>query len=93
MKRIVPDPRRLPESTTLQRQANLILAQRVYEIRLERYGEQGGQTLARAMDLPLRTWMNYEAGVTIPALVILQFIQLTGVSPEWLLSGQCGKYS
>ena len=77
----------------MRRQATLILAQRVYEVRLERYGEHGGPTLAHALDLPLRTWMNYETGVTIPALVILRFIQITGASPEWLLSGQCGKYS
>jgi hypothetical protein len=77
----------------MQRQAALILAQRVHEIRLERYGERGGPTLAHALGLPLRTWMNYETGVTIPALVILLFIRTTGVSAEWLLSGQCGKYS
>jgi hypothetical protein len=77
----------------MMRQESMILAQRVHEIRLERYGERGGPTLALAMDLPLRTWINYESGVTIPALVILRFIRLTGVSAQWLLSGQCGKYT
>jgi hypothetical protein len=76
----------------MRSQATLTLAQRVKEIRLERYGEEGGPKVAHALDLPLRTWLNYEAGVTIPALVILQFIQLTGVSPQWLLGGQCEKY-
>jgi hypothetical protein len=76
----------------MRRQSTLILAQRVREIRLERYGEEGAPTLAHALDLPYRTWLNYEAGVTIPAPVILRFIQLTGVNPEWLSSGQREKY-
>ena len=77
----------------MTREAALVLAQRVHEIRLERYGEQGGPALAHAMHRRLRTWMNNEAGITIPALVILLFIRITGVSPEWLLSGECRKYS
>ena len=32
--------------------------------------------------------MNYEAGCTIPAPVILQFIELTGAHPHWLLTGE-----
>jgi hypothetical protein len=80
------------ETLTLPHQANRMLAERVHKIRLERYGEQGGPTLARALKLPLRTWTNYENGVTIPALVILRFIWLTGVSPRWLLDGGGGKY-
>jgi hypothetical protein len=76
----------------MRRQAAPIQAQRVHQIRMERYGEEGGRTLAHALDLPYRTWLNYEAGVTIPALVILRFIELTGVNPQWLLCGQCEKY-
>jgi hypothetical protein len=75
----------------MHRQVTLTLAERVHEIRLERYGERGGPTLADALDLPLRTWMNYETGVTIPALVILRFIRITGVSPGWLLDGKSRK--
>jgi hypothetical protein len=73
--------------------ANLILAQRVLEIRLELYGEKGGPKLAHAMDVPSRTWRNYETGITIPALVILLFIRITGVRPEWLLSGQRQRFT
>ena len=36
--------------------------------------------------------MNYETGVTIPALVILRFIRIIGARSEWLLSGQFGNY-
>src|SRR4051794_34228992 len=64
------------EPTTMPRQAppTLALAHRVRELRLERFSEQGGPTLARALGLPHRTWINYEAGVTIPAPVILRLI-------------------
>jgi hypothetical protein len=64
------------------------LAARVREIRLRLFGEHGGPLLAQALNLPARTWMNYEAGATIPALVILRFIENRCVSPRWLLTGE-----
>ena len=45
---------------------------------MERFGEGGGPLLAETLGLPERTWQNYESGVTIPALVILQFVELPG---------------
>ena len=68
------------------------LAQRVREIRVERFGEVGRPLLAELLGLPERTWANYESGVTIPALVILQFVDLTGVNPYWLRTGKGDKY-
>lgn len=65
-----------------------LLAWRIREIRRELVGEDGVATLARALHLPTRTWMNYEMGVTIPATVILQLIETFGVSPHWLLTGK-----
>jgi hypothetical protein len=44
--------------------------------------------LAEALGLPDRTWRSYEAGVTIPAPVILRFIEVCGASPHWLLTGE-----
>jgi hypothetical protein len=73
-----------------QRQANL--AHRVREVREDLYGESGAQFLADALDLPLRTWANYERGVMIPAQIILRLIDATGVSPSWLLTGRGPKY-
>jgi hypothetical protein len=72
------------------RQADL--AQRVREVREDLYGEHGAQFLADALELPVRTWINYEQGVTIPAEIILKLIHATGVSPRWLLTGQGPKY-
>jgi hypothetical protein len=65
-----------------------VLAGRVREIRLQFFGEHGGPLLAEALGLPYRTWVNYEAGVIIPALVMLRFIEVCGASPHWLLTGE-----
>ena len=68
------------------------LSRRLREIRQELFGEHGGPELARRLGLPARTWYNYETGVTVPAEVLLAFIDQTGANPFWLLSGEGGKY-
>ena len=68
------------------------LSRRLREIRQEIFGDHGGPELARRLNLPARTWYNYEIGVTVPAEVILRFIDVTFVEPTWLLSGQGEKY-
>jgi hypothetical protein len=69
-----------------------VLARRLREVRLDMYGENGGPMLAEALGLPDRTWMNYEQGVTIPALVLLLFMEMVGVEAHWLLTGEGRKY-
>jgi hypothetical protein len=64
------------------------LCRRLRQVRMELYGENGGPMLAEALRLPFRTWINYELGVTVPALVMLRFIELTGACPHWLLTGE-----
>lgn len=61
---------------------------RLREVRAEMFGEHGGPELARLLNLPARTWYNYETGVTVPAEVLLGFIEQTGASPLWLLTGR-----
>lgn len=68
------------------------LAERVRRVRVEVFGEGGVGAFAAALGLPPRTWQNYEAGVTIPAQVILGFIEATGVDPLWLLTGHGERY-
>jgi hypothetical protein len=68
------------------------LSRRLREIRQELFGEHGGPELARRLNLPARTWYNYETGVTVPAEVLLAFIDQTGANPVWLLSGEGPKY-
>ena len=43
---------------------------------------------ATALGLPEATWLNYERGVTMPAVILLEFLELTGASPHWLLTGE-----
>jgi hypothetical protein len=74
------------------RQGNIMnsyeLARRVREIREDLYGENGVEAVARALNLPPRTWLNYEQGITMPAVVMLQFLDLTAADPHWLLTGE-----
>lgn len=65
-----------------------LLAERVREIRLDLYGEGSRTNLADAVGVPAETWLNYEASVTMPALVLLRFLDVTGASPRWLLTGE-----
>jgi phage repressor protein C with HTH and peptisase S24 domain len=74
----------LPESV----RTKLDLAERLAALRLDLYGERGGPEMARRLGIPVRTWYNYEGGVTVPAEVILKIIELTSVEPAWLLRGE-----
>ena len=68
------------------------ISRRLREVRQELFGEHGGPELARKLGLPARTWYNYETGVTVPAEVLLAFIDQTGANPYWLLSGEGERY-
>jgi hypothetical protein len=68
------------------------LAARLREVRQDFYGEHGVQFMADALGIPLRTWLHYESGVTVPGLVLLRLIVMAGVSPNWLLTGTGEKY-
>jgi hypothetical protein len=64
------------------------LATRLTTLRAELFGDRGAPEMARQLGIPVRTWYNYEAGVTVPAEVALKIIALTSVEPNWLLSGE-----
>jgi Peptidase S24-like len=78
----------LPESV----RAKLALAERLAALRSELYGDRGGPEMARRLGIPVRTWYNYEGGVTVPAEVILKIIELTSVEAGWLLHGDGAKF-
>jgi Peptidase S24-like len=78
----------LPESV----RAKLQLAERLTSLRSELFGERGGPEMARRLAIPVRTWYNYEGGVTVPAEVILKIIELTSVEAVWLLHGEGPKF-
>jgi hypothetical protein len=69
-----------------------LLAGRLRAVRLDRYGEHGGPLLAEALQIPNRTWVRYELGAPIPGLVLLRFIEVVGVEPQWLLTGEGRTY-
>ncbi len=68
------------------------IARRIRDIREELFGVHGGPELARRLNLPARTWYNYETGVTVPAEVLLGFVEATGADPWWVLAGEGPKY-
>ena len=68
------------------------LSERLRALRTEFYGERGGPDLARTLGIPIRTWYNYENGVTVPAEIILRVVELTSVEPTWLLRGEGPKF-
>jgi phage repressor protein C with HTH and peptisase S24 domain len=68
------------------------LSRRLKEVRQEIFGDHGGPELARRLGLPARTWYNYETGVTVPAEVLLGFIEQTAANPIWLLTGEGARY-
>jgi hypothetical protein len=69
------------------------LSARLREIRTELFGPHGGPELARRLNLPARQWYNYETGVTVPAEVLLAFLDQTGANPVWLFTGEGPRYS
>ncbi len=68
------------------------LAMRIRQVREERYGSHGGPVLAEALRISFRAWHEYESGGTIPALIILRFIEVTEAHPHWLLTGEGNRY-
>jgi hypothetical protein len=62
------------------------LACRLREVRQNLYGEIGLPKLARALEIPVETWLNYERGVTMPAHVLLAFLEISGVEPQSLVT-------
>jgi hypothetical protein len=69
-----------------------LLSRRLRTVRLEMYGEHGGPLLAEALGVPARRWVRYESGATVPSVVLLRFIEIVGVEPRWLLTGEGEKY-
>lgn len=68
------------------------LGARLRQVRIELLGEGGPGELARSMGVPVRTWINYEVGVTIPGPILLKFIERTRVEPAWLLTGRGARF-
>jgi hypothetical protein len=68
------------------------IAERIRLVRHDLYGQHGGPMLADALNLPHRIWHLFELGETIPAHVLLRFLELTSVEPNWLYTGRGARY-
>ena len=71
---------------------NDVLARRLHAVRLDLYGAHGGPLLAEHLGIPTRTWLRYESGARLRGLVLLRFIEVTGVEPHWLMTGEGPRY-
>jgi hypothetical protein len=76
------------KSSKVTANINQSLSRRLRQIRKELFGEHGGPELARRLNLPARTWYNYETGVVVPYEVLVAFIEQTGANPMYLLFGE-----
>jgi hypothetical protein len=83
---------RIDKKFIIMKKDSFGLARRLVEIRRDLFGEDGIPVLAELLNIPAGTWMNFEAGITIPAPVILHFIEITRTEPFWLLSGEGNTY-
>ncbi len=64
-----------------------LLGNRLRLIRIELFGRLGIINLAWELGIPPKTWNNYELGVTMPADILVRFVELTSVDPHWLATG------
>jgi hypothetical protein len=76
--------RKTPPLTVQSKHA---LAERIMALRMDLFGARGGPELARRLGIPVRTWYNYEGGITVPGEILLKIIEVTTVNPMWLLHG------
>lgn len=71
----------------------LRIGDRLRVIRVELVGPDGVEEFARRLGVSPQVWKNYEeVGELAPAALIRAFLELTGVSPLWLLRGDGPKY-
>ena len=79
-------------TTEYTKRLKAAVGHRLSEVRQEKYGPAGAPLLAITLGLPLRSWLNYEAGVAIPGEVLLRFIETARVDAHWLLTGDGPRY-
>jgi hypothetical protein len=71
---------------------SLQISERLREIRRELFGDHGGPELARPLNLPARTFYNFETGVSVPAETLLSFLVETAADPYFVLTGKGPKF-
>lgn len=64
------------------------ICQRLREVRIKHFGDRGRSKLCRMLGIQPSTYSLYEVHRAPPAELLVRVAQITGVSLEWLLSGQ-----
>jgi transcriptional regulator with XRE-family HTH domain len=81
-----------PANRTIHLAHRAAIAGRLRLVRQDLYGDRW-DLLADRLGVTRRRWLNYEEGVATPlAEVLLAFLELTGVEPAWLLTGDGERY-
>lgn len=65
---------------------------RIRQVRQEQFGARGVKELAQLLGISELAWLDFEAGSGVPAHILLDFIELTGVSALWLMCGEGSKF-
>lgn len=69
------------------------LGERLRAVRLELYGHNGVDELAQLLSVAPQVWRNVEEiGELITPAQMLDFVELTGANPVWLLRGNGPRY-
>ena len=67
-------------------------AERLGEIREAAYGKHGRSAFARALGIPLTSYLNFENGRVPPMDIVVKMMALTKVNPRWLVHGEGPQY-
>jgi len=67
-------------------------AERLGQIRKAAYGKHGRSAFARALGIPLTSYLNFENGRVPPMNIIVKMMELTRVNPRWLVHGEGAQY-
>jgi SOS-response transcriptional repressor LexA len=62
--------------------------ERLSSIREEAFGKNGRSAFARALGIPLTSYLNFEHGRVPPVDVLVKMVTVTRVNPRWLVHGK-----
>ncbi|MFC1805491.1 LexA family transcriptional regulator [Planctomycetota bacterium] len=66
--------------------------ERLAGIREEAFGKRGKSAFARALGIPLTSYLNFENGRVPPMDTIVKMMALTRVNPRWLVHGKGSRH-
>ncbi len=67
-------------------------AERLGKVREEAFGKNGRSAFARALGIPLTSYLNFENGRVPPMDIVVKMMTLTMINPRWLVHGEGPQY-